>query len=158
MPYYTKEDIQKYIESSGGSVCLICRANTCSDDCENCSNECPCKCCSHNPDADRKSRNYGDKFSLPPKESIELNTREDYLNEALKATVSRGNHESTLPLIAKLWSAIFDKEITPHMVACAMISLKLARISREHEPKDSFVDIAGYAAIGGEAYSEEHKS
>ena len=84
-------------------------------------------------------------------------TREDYLGAAYDATVSRGNGESTLPKIAALWTGLFGMEFTPSMVAQAMIALKLARISSGHEAEDSFVDIAGYAAIGGEAYSKDNE-
>jgi len=154
-------------------------------DCNDCANTCPCKVCAHNYMADTKSLSYGDKFTLKPVDKLiektseggvstekcnetggkrlkkcgtteaRLEKREDFLEAARKATVDRGGSENTLPLIAKMWSALFGIEVTPSMVASAMIALKLARIANGHEAEDSFVDIAGYAAIGGEAFSQE---
>ena len=55
------------------------------------------------------------------------------------------NHKN----IAKLWSAYLDKEITPHDVAICMGLVKIARLKHAHK-KDSYVDLAAYAAIAGE--------
>ena len=55
------------------------------------------------------------------------------------------NHEN----IAKLWSAYLDKEITSHDVAICMGLVKIARLKHAHK-KDSYVDLAAYAAIAGE--------
>ena len=55
------------------------------------------------------------------------------------------NHEN----IAKLWSAYLDVEITPHDVAICMGLVKIARLKHAHK-KDSYVDLAAYAAIAGE--------
>lgn len=46
--------------------------------------------------------------------------------------------------IAKLWSVIFDTEITGDKVALAMITLKISRQLNKHK-RDNIVDIAGYA-------------
>ena len=51
--------------------------------------------------------------------------------------------------IASGWSVIFGKEITPSQVVKALIWLKIARLVNEND-EDSWVDIAGYAAIGSE--------
>tara|TARA_R100000322_G_C5280715_1_gene149679 strand:- start:110 stop:376 length:267 start_codon:yes stop_codon:yes gene_type:complete len=55
------------------------------------------------------------------------------------------NHEN----IAKLWSAYLDVKITPHDVAICMGLVKIARLKHAHK-KDSYVDLAAYAAIAGE--------
>lgn len=47
------------------------------------------------------------------------------------------------------------KGIDPHDVAVIMICLKLARIATSPHEKDHWVDIAGYAACGWEAATEE---
>lgn len=45
---------------------------------------------------------------------------------------------------ARLWEPIFERDVTPQMVALAMIQVKVAR--QLHVPKrDNLVDIAGYA-------------
>ena len=55
------------------------------------------------------------------------------------------NHKN----IAQLWSAYLDKEITPHDVAICMGLVKIARLKHSHK-RDSYVDLAAYAAIAGE--------
>lgn len=45
--------------------------------------------------------------------------------------------------IAKIWSVVFDKEITPEQVGLAMVGVKIAR--EAYMPKrDNLVDGAGY--------------
>lgn len=52
--------------------------------------------------------------------------------------------------IAKYWSALFGVEVTAHQVAIAMMLLKVVRATRSSEyHEDSYVDMAGYAAIAG---------
>lgn len=47
--------------------------------------------------------------------------------------------------IAKMWSVIVEKEVTPEQVAMCMIALKLAR-EMHTQKRDNAVDIAGYAS------------
>jgi hypothetical protein len=51
---------------------------------------------------------------------------------------------------AALWSIYLDgrRSLEAHDVAAMMILLKLSRISWSAETRDSWVDIAGYAACG----------
>ena len=51
--------------------------------------------------------------------------------------------------IAALWSIFLRKEVTPHDVAVCMALVKVARLMHQHK-KDSYVDMAAYAAIAGE--------
>jgi len=62
-----------------------------------------------------------------------------------------GAPEDNFLRIAKLWSVIFEKEITKEDVAMAMVAVKMARYVRKagFQP-DTWVDIAGYAACGYE--------
>ena len=55
------------------------------------------------------------------------------------------NHKN----IAALWSIFLRKEVTPHDVAVCMALVKVARLMHQHK-KDSYVDMAAYAAIAGE--------
>jgi|TARA_R100000664_G_C2758202_1_gene146919 hypothetical protein len=51
--------------------------------------------------------------------------------------------------IADMWSVIFGQEVTVKQVLLCMIALKTARLVHDsHE--DSWVDICGYAGLGGE--------
>jgi hypothetical protein len=62
---------------------------------------------------------------------------------------SYGPPEMNFERIAKLWSVLFDIEITAEQVGWAMILLKAAR--QVHAPKrDNVVDAIGYAALLGD--------
>jgi len=56
--------------------------------------------------------------------------------------------------IAAGWSVIFGQDVTPSQVVKALIWLKLARLVYGND-EDSWVDIAGYAAIGSEVADDE---
>jgi hypothetical protein len=56
------------------------------------------------------------------------------------------NHER----VAKLWSVILDKEVSVSQVYQCLTALKLARLIVTPTHEDSWVDIAGYASLGGE--------
>tara|TARA_E500000305_G_scaffold111470_2_gene124578 strand:- start:76 stop:369 length:294 start_codon:yes stop_codon:yes gene_type:complete len=56
------------------------------------------------------------------------------------------NHER----IAKLWSVILSKDVTVAQVYQCMIAVKLARLNVTPDHADSWLDICGYAALGGE--------
>ena len=47
--------------------------------------------------------------------------------------------------IAERWSATFKQPVTSKQVALCMIDLKLARLSRNVDHKDSLLDLIGYA-------------
>ena len=52
--------------------------------------------------------------------------------------------------IARLWSVILQKEITPEQVYQCMIAVKMSRLINSPKHLDSWVDIVGYAALAGE--------
>ena len=56
--------------------------------------------------------------------------------------------------IAAGFSVIFNQEVTPSQVVKALIWLKIARLVNANDD-DSWVDIAGYAAIGSEIADDE---
>jgi hypothetical protein len=49
-----------------------------------------------------------------------------------------------------MWSSYLDHTIEPHDVAAMMIIVKLSRIQTSPTKRDSWVDLAGYAALGCE--------
>ena len=64
-----------------------------------------------------------------------------------------GTPEDNFKLIAELWSAYRGVSFDAIDVAMMMALLKIARISSGHGSTDSFIDLAGYAACGGEIFS-----
>lgn len=62
-----------------------------------------------------------------------------------------GKPEDSYGAIAELWSVYLKRYVKPHDVAAMMILLKVARIMGSNGiHRDSWVDIAGYAACGFE--------
>lgn len=52
--------------------------------------------------------------------------------------------------IARLWSMLLGQEIKPAQVTLCLAAMKLIRLSGNLSHQDSWVDLAGYAALGGE--------
>lgn len=63
-----------------------------------------------------------------------------------------GSPEDNFGIIAKLWSDYTGTFITSLDVAMMMCLLKIARIKNGGGTGDSFVDLCGYAACGGEIH------
>ena len=67
-----------------------------------------------------------------------------------------GKPEDSYGAIAELWSVYLKRYVKPHDVAAMMILLKVARIMGSNGiHRDSWVDIAGYAACGFETVQSE---
>ena len=54
---------------------------------------------------------------------------------------------------ASVWSLIMKKEVTASQVILCLAALKLVRLSTKNDHQDSWVDLAGYAALGNEVSS-----
>ena len=84
-----------------------------------------------------------------------LTERENILLEA-KAIVTQdrntdyGTPEQNFSQIAALWQIYKGVKFEPHDVAIMLLLLKVARIATSPDKVDHWVDIAGYAACGGE--------
>lgn len=81
--------------------------------------------------------------------------RADILDKAKECVCGQreqdyGSPEDNFKQIAKLWTAYKNVSFTPGDVAMMMALLKIARIQSGTGTSDSFVDLAGYAACGGE--------
>lgn len=66
-----------------------------------------------------------------------------------------GEAQASFQRIASLWSAILDRklggnQITPQEVALMMAGLKISRAVGNAGHVDSYVDMAGYAALAAE--------
>jgi len=86
-----------------------------------------------------------------------LDTAEGLINgpRAKEYGPAKLNHQR----IADIWSILLAKklssEITPEEVVACMVGLKLARLAEDTSKDDSWVDIIGYAALGGEIINDE---
>ena len=56
------------------------------------------------------------------------------------------NHER----IAQMWSVLLEKEVTVAQVYQCMVAVKLSRLIETPDQEDSWLDICGYGALGGE--------
>lgn len=66
-----------------------------------------------------------------------------------------GEPEDNFSNIARFWSVYLGQDINGEDVAIMMILFKVARlIGSEYKNTDSWVDIIGYAACGGEIASK----
>ena len=85
-------------------------------------------------------------------------TRKEILSQAEQCVNGKreqdyGTPEKNFQTIADLWNAYIgerDFKFEPVDVAMMMSLLKIARIKNGGGTGDSFVDLAGYAACGGE--------
>lgn len=72
-----------------------------------------------------------------------------------------GEPEDSFELIGSLWAAylwgrgVHIDFLTAYDVAAMMALLKIARVATGAGKADNWVDLAGYAACGGELQSEE---
>jgi hypothetical protein len=82
-------------------------------------------------------------------------SRDDILREAAQAvTVDRaathGDMEDNFSNIAQIWSVRLGKTVTAEQVAIMMVDIKTVRAWGNPGHMDNWVDMAGYAACGGE--------
>lgn len=95
-------------------------------------------------------------------------TREEILDAAKRCVCGEreqdyGSPEDNFLLIAELWELYLRGcgadmtvgTIGPADVAAMLALLKIARIATGHGKDDNWVDIAGYAACGGEIMGKE---
>lgn len=90
----------------------------------------------------------------------ERTTRKSVLETAMKCVCGDrendyGSPEDNFRTIANLWIDYLSGkadvlDIGPHDVAAMLALLKIARIASGHGKADNWIDLAGYAACGGE--------
>jgi hypothetical protein len=61
-----------------------------------------------------------------------------------------GPPQKNFRVVADLWQPIFGVGVTPAQVALALTQLKVARLIQSPDHEDSWIDAAGYVALGGE--------
>jgi hypothetical protein len=87
-----------------------------------------------------------------------LKTAESLINgpRAKEYGPAKLNHQR----IADIWTILLrcklSEEITPQEVVACMVGLKLARLAEDIGKDDSWVDIIGYAALGGEIINDDN--
>ena len=64
-----------------------------------------------------------------------------------------GSPEKNFEKIAEFWSTYMGYPVVAHDVAAMLALLKIARIATGHAKEDNWIDLAGYAACGGEIES-----
>lgn len=83
------------------------------------------------------------------------------LQSAMDAVKARGQDYGTVlenhQRIADLWSVILGKEVTPTEAILCMTALKIARLMETPDHEDSWIDIAGYAACGGQMIDDQRE-
>jgi hypothetical protein len=95
------------------------------------------------------------KEGLPEINNGDKVTRETILDKAKTCVCGQraddyGTPEDNFTIIADLWSTYTGHKLTAVDVSMMMSILKIARIKTGTATEDSFVDLAGYAACGGE--------
>ena len=96
-------------------------------------------------------------------------TREEILAAAKKCVCGDreqdyGSPERNFQTIANLWDSYLSANgrvspgIEPRDVAAMLAMLKIARIASGHAKNDNWIDLAGYAACGGELEGVEDET
>ena len=88
----------------------------------------------------------------------EVSKRAEILKDAEAAICGQreqdyGSPEDNFGVISRLWTDYLDTEVDTIDVAMMMCLLKIARIKNGGGTEDSFVDLCGYGACGGEIFS-----
>lgn len=86
-------------------------------------------------------------------------TREEILNKANELVNGDrakiyGDAFENHGRIAALWSVVLDRDVSVAEVYQCMILVKISRLMNTPDSIDSWVDIAGYASLGGELNEE----
>lgn len=90
-------------------------------------------------------------------------TRENILNEAMQIVtqdrnLDYGSPEDNFKIIAEFWRIYTGTTFTPADVAVMMMMVKISRLQKSPGKRDHWVDIAGYAACGGQAHDASTNS
>ena len=86
--------------------------------------------------------------------------RQDILDTAkhiitVDRAATHGGAEDSFKTIATMWSSYLGKPVSEADVCAMMVLLKVARIKGNPEHLDSWIDVAGYSAIGGEIMGDK---
>lgn len=87
-------------------------------------------------------------WGLIPKPVSILTEAQDTISTDRQADY--GDAQVSFKRIADLWSTYLATEVSAQDVACLMALMKISRIKGDPSKRDSWVDLAGYAGLGGE--------
>ena len=82
-----------------------------------------------------------------------LETANEYVTRDRAAT--HGDAEDSFSKLAALWGARLGVYLRPDQVAIMMLDLKTVRAWDNPKHQDNWIDMAGYAACGGEIASKD---
>lgn len=88
--------------------------------------------------------------------------RDELLNEAARLIGTDraevyGSAKDNFTVIGQMWSAFLGVPVGPVQVAAMMAMMKIARLKVTPCHVDSWVDAAGYIALGGEIAIKHHR-
>lgn len=90
-----------------------------------------------------------------------MNRRDILIDAATLITGDRqddyGDAQESFNRIAQMWSAYLGCTVVSTDVANMMVLLKVCRTVSSPEKLDSYVDMAGYAALAGEMATDKEK-
>jgi len=66
-----------------------------------------------------------------------------------------GDARENFGRVAQVWSALLDQHIEPEQVALCMTALKMCRLAKTLDHTDSWIDAAGYIALGAEIATKD---
>lgn len=131
------------------------------NNCDNCKYETllvgcePCRTCGYYSKWEPKTETE----PVAEAEPVAL-TRESVLNSAKEIVLGGrdaeyGGPEDSFKTIANLWTIYRGKSYSTTDVALMLALLKVARLKTNPTHRDSWIDLAGYAACGGECSGRE---
>jgi len=82
-----------------------------------------------------------------------LETANEYVTRDRVAT--HGDAEDSFGKLAAIWGARLGVHIRPDQVAIMMLDLKTVRAWDNPKHQDNWIDMAGYAACGGEIATKD---
>lgn len=92
-------------------------------------------------------------MTKPLDRSVILSTAEALINGSRNDAY--GDALENFTNIAAGWSVLLGTTVKPHQVALCMAWVKQCRLAHSPQHFDSWVDMAGYAALGGEIAERE---
>jgi hypothetical protein len=92
-------------------------------------------------------------FRMPIDRTLVLTQAADLINNDRDRDY--GSADANHLRIATIWGVILGTPVTPAQVALCMAGTKIARLAHDITKVDSWVDMAGYAALGAEMATDK---